>query len=65
MVNQDFSKFNKIQQKHKSYSGDGTNDHQERGMNDESYNNRSETDQAPGAEGRITSEINRDREIQE
>lgn len=51
MVNEDFSKFNKIQHQHEGeYLG--TDRKQRRGLNDPGYNNQEDTDKAIGAAGR-------------
>ena len=48
MVNPNFKKFRKAQSEHKSVYLGGN---QERGRNDAQYNNRTDTDKSPGAEG--------------
>jgi hypothetical protein len=51
MVNENFDKFNKIQQAHESeYLG--TDRKQKPGLNDPGYNNQSITDKSVGATGR-------------
>jgi hypothetical protein len=53
MVNENFDKFNKVQQNHQGeYLG--TDRRQQRGLNDEEYNNQEITDKAIGATGRDT-----------
>lgn len=49
MVNQNFEKFRKIQSEHKSEYLGGA---QKRDRNGSEYNNRENTDKAPGATGR-------------
>ncbi|WP_284036238.1 hypothetical protein [Neobacillus sp. 114] len=51
MVNEDFDKFKKAQEKHQGeYLG--SDRRQMPGLNDEDYNNQSITDKSPGATGR-------------
>ncbi|MDP4103532.1 MAG: hypothetical protein Q8935_01150 [Bacillota bacterium] len=53
MVNEDFEKFNKVQQQHQGeYLG--TDRKQQPGLNDAEYNNQEITDKAIGATGRNT-----------
>jgi len=49
MVNTDFDKFRKEEQKHQGVYLGGNN--QKPGINDKDYNNQSITDKAPGATG--------------
>lgn len=51
MVNENFDKFNKIQQKHQS-DYVGSDGDQTPGKNDPKYNNQSDTDKSVGATGR-------------
>ncbi|MBM7660930.1 hypothetical protein JOC85_001702 [Bacillus mesophilus] len=51
MVNQDFEKFNKNQQAHKSTYVGSDRPH-EQTSNDPNYNNNEETDKSPGLTGR-------------
>ncbi|WP_462411152.1 hypothetical protein [Neobacillus sp. Marseille-QA0830] len=51
MVNENFDKFRKVQQKHES-AYLGTDHEQKRGVNDRDYNNQSNTDKSIGATGR-------------
>jgi hypothetical protein len=51
MVNEDFEKFNKVQQQHQGeYLG--TDRKQQPGLNDQEYNNQEITDKTIGATGR-------------
>jgi hypothetical protein len=50
MVNLNFDKFIKIQDKHEGQYLGGEN--QPEGKNDKEYNNRRNSDKSPGAEGR-------------
>jgi hypothetical protein len=51
MVNEDFKKFNKVQQQHQGeYLG--TDQKQKPGINDREYNNQDNTDISVGATGR-------------
>lgn len=51
MVNENFNKFNKVQQEHKGkYVGIGQT--AKNGVNDKEYNNRRNTDKSVGATGR-------------
>jgi hypothetical protein len=52
MVNEDFNKFRKEQQEHKSVYLGGAN--RQRGKNDPDYNNQEITDKTVGATGRST-----------
>ena len=53
MVNEDFERFNKVQQKHQGeYLG--TDRKQQPGLNDQGYNNQEITDKTIGATGRDT-----------
>jgi hypothetical protein len=54
MVNENFDKFKKEQQKHQSVYLGG--DDQPYGKNDPEYNNQEITDKAPGATGRNINE---------
>jgi hypothetical protein len=51
VVNENFDKFNKIQQEHQS-EYIGSPGKQKPGVNDPEYNNQSNTDKSPGATGR-------------
>lgn len=51
MVNQDFNKFSKLQQEHKSAYLGSDRPHKQQ-ANDKGYNNNSDTDKSPGATGR-------------
>ncbi|WP_409302370.1 hypothetical protein [Peribacillus sp. SCS-155] len=52
MVNVDKTKFNKIQQEHKSEYIGTREQYPRRGKNDPGYNNQMNTDKHPGATGR-------------
>ncbi|WP_155890122.1 hypothetical protein [Peribacillus kribbensis] len=49
MVNQDFSKFHKLQEKHKSVYLEGKDEH---APANKSHSNNKKTDYAPGVTGR-------------
>ncbi|MDP4083137.1 MAG: hypothetical protein Q8934_00820 [Bacillota bacterium] len=51
MVNEDFRKFNKIQQEHQG-EYIGTDRKQHYGVKDPTYNNQKDTDKSVGATGR-------------
>jgi hypothetical protein len=51
MVNENFDKFNKIQQAHKS-NYPGSDKKQSPGINDAEYNNQNDTDISVGSTGR-------------
>jgi hypothetical protein len=53
MVNQNFKKFREVQERHKGvYIGGANGEEQTPGVNDEDYNNPSNTDKSVGATGR-------------
>ncbi|MHC0038412.1 hypothetical protein [Pseudoneobacillus sp. C159] len=53
MVNPNFKKFREVQEKHKGvYIGGKNGEKQTPGLNDDNYNNPSNTDKSVGATGR-------------
>jgi hypothetical protein len=52
VVNENFYSFKRAQRKSSYLGSEGSDDRQKGVVNDESYNNQSDTDKSPGATGR-------------